>query len=78
MHCVGFGLDDADVQHLGIEDLADLLPHQLVHGIHVEVLGQAALHAVDDRELGRPLVRLSEQALRLVEQASVLERHAQA
>ena len=74
----GFAVDDADVDDLGVEDLADLVPDQLVHRLHVEVLGEAALHAVDDRELGSPLVGLGQESLRLVEQPRVLEGHAEA
>ncbi len=40
--------------------------------------GEALLDAVDDRQLRGTLVGLSQQALGLVEEARVLERHAQA
>ncbi len=56
----------------------DLVADQLVHRLHVELGGQAFLDAVDDRQLGRSLVGLGQQALRLVEQPGVLERDAQA
>ena len=36
---------DADVGDLGIEDLVDLVADQVVHGLHVEVLGEALLDA---------------------------------
>jgi hypothetical protein len=38
----------------------------------------ACLHAVDDRELGGALLALLVEALRLVEEARVLEAHAHA
>ena len=71
-------VEDADVDDLRVEDLVDLVAHQVVHRLHVELGGEALLDAVDDRQLGRALVGLSEQSLRLVEQARVLEGHAQA
>ena len=51
---------------------------QVVHRLHVELGREALLDAVDDRQLGRALVRLGEEPLRLVEQPGVLEGHAQA
>ena len=59
-----------------IEDLADLVADRVVDALHVELGGERLLHAVDDRELGRALLALLEQALRLVEQARVFERDA--
>ena len=56
----------------------DAVADEVVHRLHVELLGEPALDIVDDGELGRALVRLGEQALRLVEQAGVLERDAHA
>ena len=44
----------------------------------VELLGQGVADVVDDRELGIALVGLGQQALRLVEQARVLERDGHA
>ena len=63
---------------LGVEDLPHPLADELVHRLHLELRGQALLDVVDDRELGRPLVRLGQQPLGLVEQARVLERDAHA
>ena len=51
---------------------------ELVHGLHVELRGQALLYAVDDGQLCRAFVRLGQQALRLVEQPCVLEGDAHA
>ena len=65
------GVEDADVDHLRVEDLADPLADELVHRPHVEVLGEAVLDPGDDGELGVAL-------LRLLEQARVLERDGQA
>ena len=68
----------ADVEHLGVEHVAQPVADQVVHRLHVDLRGEALLDVVDDRELGGPLVGLLEQPLRLVEQARVLERHAHA
>ena len=46
--------------------------------LEVELGRQALLDAVDDGQLGRALLGLLQQALRLVEQARVLQRHAHA
>ena len=75
---LSFRVVDGDVDDLRVEDVADLVADQLVHAAHLELLGQSLLDAVDDRELGSALVGLGEQALRLVEQSSVLECHAEA
>ena len=69
---------DPDVDDLGVEDLVDLVADELVHRPACRAGRQALLDAVDDRQLGGPLVGLGQQALRLVEQAGVLERDAQA
>ena len=61
---------DADVDDLGVEDLLDPVADQVVHRLHLEVLGETPLHVVDQRELGVPLAGL-------LEQPSVLERDAQ-
>ena len=41
-----------------VDGLGNLLANELVHGLHVELRGQALLDAVDDRQLSRPLVGL--------------------
>ena len=46
--------------------------------LHVELGGERLLHAVDDGKLGGALLALLEEALRLVEQTRVLQRHAHA
>ena len=69
---------DGDIDDLGVEDVARPLPHQLVHRLHIELGGEALLHAVHDRQLCGAAIGLGQQALRLVEQAGVLEGHAQA
>ena len=74
----GLTIDDADVDYLGVEDLLDLAADHLIHRLHVEPFGETTLNLVDDRQLGRALVGLGEQALGLAEQAGVLERHAHA
>ncbi len=69
---------DANAHVRLIENLADLVADGVVDALHVELGGERLLHAVDDRELGRALLALLEQALRLVEQARVFERDAHA
>src|SRR5204862_54223 len=64
-------IDYPDVDGLRVEDLPDALAHEVVHPLHLEVLGEATLNVVDERQLGVPLPRL-------FEQAGVLERNAQA
>ena len=46
--------------------------------LDVELGGEPCLDAVDDGQLGGALLGLLQQALRLVEEARVLERHAHA
>ena len=55
-----------------------LSPTSVVDALHVELGRERRLHAVDDRELGGALLGLLEQALRLVEEARVLQRDAHA
>ena len=64
-------IDYADVDDLCVEDLLDPIADQVVHRLHLEVLREAALHVVDEGELGVPLPGL-------LEQPGVLERDAQA
>ena len=62
---------DGDVDDLGVEDLLDLVAHEVVHGLHLELGGEALLDAVDDGQLGGSLAGL-------VDEPSVLEGHAEA
>ena len=73
-----FAVVDADAHVRLVEDLADLVADGVVDPLHVELGGERRLHAVDDRELGGTLLALLEQALRLVEEARVLQRDAHA
>ena len=68
------GVVQANVNYLGIEDLVQLVAHELVHLLHVELLRQALLDAVDDRQLSGALVGFLEQVLRLRDRASATER----
>src|SRR3990172_6592351 len=77
-HQAGILVVDADIDDLGVEDVLDLVANEVVHGLHVELRRQALLDAVDDGQLGSALVGLGQQALRLVEEAGVLERDAHA
>src|SRR4029453_16720716 len=66
-----FGLvEHGDIDYLGVEDLTESVPDEVVHRLHLEVLGQAALHIVDQGELGVALPSL-------FEQTGVLERDAE-
>ena len=64
-------VEDLDIDDLCVEDLLDPVADEVVHRLHLEVLGEPSLHVVDERELG---VALSG----LLEQPRVLERDAQA
>ena len=61
-----------------LKHLAQLVADQVDDGLEVELGGEALLDAVDDRQLGGALLGLLEQALRLVEEARVLQRDAHA
>ena len=67
---------DADVA--GRENLAQLVAHEVDDALEVERSCDALLDAVDHRQLGVALLGFLQQSLRLVEQASVLQRHAHA
>ena len=75
---IGLRIVDAHVDVRLMEDFADLVADDVVDPLHVELGSKRLLHAVDDGELGGPLLALLEQALRLVEEPRVLERHAHA
>ena len=61
-----------------VQHLAQLVADQVDDGLEVQLGGDALLDAVDHRQLGVALLGLLQQALRLVEQARVLQRHAHA
>jgi hypothetical protein len=42
----------ADHHHMCVEHIAHGIAHQVVHGLHVELCGEALLNAVDQRQLG--------------------------
>ena len=67
----GLTVEDADVDDLRVEDLDETIADEVVHRLHLEVLGEAALDVVDERELGVALPCL-------LEQPGVLERDAEA
>ena len=68
----------ADAHVAGVEHLAQLVADEVDDGLEVELRGHALLDAVDHGELGVALLGLLQQALRLVEEARVLQRHAHA
>ncbi len=47
-----FRVVHADVDHLGVEDVAQRVPNRIVDALHVGLGGERGLHAVDDRHLG--------------------------
>ena len=61
-----------------LEDLAQFVANQVDDRLEVELGGHALLNAVDHRQLGGALFGFLEQPLRLVEETSILERHAHA
>ena len=74
----GVAVEDADVEHLRVEQLAEPVADEVAHRLDVDLRREALLDRRDDRELGGSLVGLAQQAARLVEQAGVLERDRQA
>ena len=51
-------IEHADVDDLGVEDLLEPVADEVVHRLHLEVLREAALDVVDQRELGVALTGL--------------------
>ena len=68
----------ADAHVAGVEELAQLVTHEVDDGLEVELGRHPLLDAVDDGELGRAVLGFLEQALRLVEEARVVQRDAHA
>ena len=66
---------DSDVARA--KHLAQLVPGQIDDRLEIHLGCQALLDAVDELQLGRPLLGLLEQPLGLVEQAGVLEGRSQ-
>ena len=73
--CLSAG-HDTDVHIRIVEDLADLIADRIIDALNVEFGGEGGLHAVDDGEFGVALFGDLEQALGLVEETRILERHA--
>ena len=69
---------ERDEHRLRVEDRADPLADQVDDRLELELLGERRADLVDDRQLGRPLIGLGQQVLRLVEQPGVLEGDAEA
>ena len=55
-------IDHTDVHGLRVEDLVEPLADEVVHRLHLEVLGEPPLDVVDEGELGVPLACLLEEA----------------
>ncbi len=68
----------ADTDIFRMEHFSQLVAHQVNDGLEVQLGRQALLDAVDDRQFGIALLGLLEQALGLIEQTGILERHAHA
>ena len=49
---VRVGVQEADVDDLGVEDVAYRVADHVVDALHVRLVGERGLHAVDDRDLG--------------------------
>ena len=75
---VGLRIVQGNERDLGVEDVADFFADEIEDGLHVELGGQALLHAVDQRELGVALFGFLEQALGLIEEAGILQRDREA
>ena len=71
-------VEPADADVAGVQQIAQLVAHQIDDALEVERPRHAALDAVDHREFGGALLGLLQQPLGLVEQARVLERDAHA
>ena len=55
-------IDHTDIHGLRVEDLVEPLADEVVHRLHLEVLGEPPLDVVDEGELGVPLACLLEEA----------------
>ncbi len=75
---VGLFVVPADPHVTCVEHFAQLVADEVDDRLEIELRRHALLDAVDDGELGGALLGLLQQALRLVEQARVLERDAHA
>jgi hypothetical protein len=53
---------DADVDHLGVEDVAEPVADDVVEGLDLELAGERLLDIVDDRQLGVALPGLLDRA----------------
>jgi hypothetical protein len=71
VHQAGGLVVDANVDDLGVEDLLELVAHEVVDRLRIELAGDRRLHAVDQCELGVPLPGL-------MNEPRVLERDAEA
>src|SRR5215216_6934751 len=71
-------VEEINGSSLGVEDIADLISHQIINGLHIQFGGQPFLHTVNDRKFGSSLFRLAEQMLGLIEQTRVFESRAHA
>ena len=65
-----------DRHSLGARDLNDPVTYQVINCLHIQLGGQPLLHTVDDAEFRIALLHFLEQALRLVEEARVLQGYA--
>ena len=75
---VGLRVVPADADVVARKHLAQLVADDVDDRLEVELGGHPLLDAVDHRQLGVALLGFLQQALRLVEQARVLERDAHA
>ena len=68
-------IEGTDDDRLRIEHALDLVADQIEDGLHIQFGCQAFLHTVDDRKFGGALFGFFEQALGLIEEAGILQRH---
>ena len=61
-----------------MEHFAQFVPDQVDDGLEVELGGHALLDAVDHRQFGGALLGFLQQALRLIKEPRVLQRHTHA
>jgi len=70
-------VEPPDAELARFQHLAQLVADKIDDRLEIELGGHTLLDAVDHGELGGALLRLLEQALRLVEKARVLQRCAE-
>ncbi len=75
---LGLGVKTHDPNHLRVENLANLVPDQIVNRLHIELRGKTLLHAVNDLQFGFALLEITLQrcSRRLIERHRRSIHHA--